>query len=248
MISVTIIVKNGEKRIEQVLERLRPFDEVILYDTGSTDRTLEIGKSFSNVKAFEKELIGFGHAHNEAASLATHPWILSIDADEVPSQELVDEILVKQLDKETVYDLPFHNYYNGKLIKWCGWYPESHIRLYNKKITAFSVAMVHEGVISEGLEIEKLAHPVNHYSYDSISDFLTKMERYSSLFAKQYKGKKRSSPLIALWHGIGGFWKSFFLKKGFMGGFEGFLISVYIGHTAFYKYLKLYQENRCSSP
>lgn len=98
--------------------------------------------------------------------------------------------------------------------------------------------------MKEGLVEMTLKHPIHHYPYDSISDFLVKMERYSSLFAEQYCQKRKSSPLIALFHGCGAFVKSFFLKKGFLGGFEGFMISVYNGHTAFYKYLKLYQANK----
>lgn len=245
MISATIIVKNGERRLKEVLQALRHFDEVILYDTGSTDQTLAIAQMFPNVVIYQETFDGFGPAHNAAAALAKHEWILSIDADEVLSEELAQEILKTALKSQTVYALPFHNYYNGKHIKWCGWYPESHIRLYNKKETAFSKAMVHEGVIKNGLQELSFTHPVRHYSYDSISDFLTKMERYSTLFAKQYRHKRKSSPLIAFQHGIVAFFKSYFLKKGFLGGFEGFLISAYNGHTAFYKYLKLYQENKC---
>lgn len=248
-ISVTLIIKNGERRLSQVLESLRSFSDVVIYDTGSTDKSLEIAKSFPNTRISQHPFNGFGAAHNHAAALAQHDWILSIDADEVLSPQLIQEIETLNLDPQTVYDLPFHNFYNGKQIKWCGWYPETHIRLFNRKTTQFSEAMVHEGVISKNLKIEKLRAPVLHYSYDSLSDFLVKMERYSSLFAAQYKHKRKSSPLIALKHGMGAFLRSFVLKRGFMGGYEGFLISVYNGHTAFYKYLKLYQANResCNS-
>lgn len=246
MISVTILIKNGERRLKDVLEAIRQFDEVVLYDTGSTDRTLAIAEHFPNVVIYREEFTGFGPSHNVAAARAKHPWILSLDADEVLSDELAKEILETPLQPGTVYTLPFHNYLNGKQIKWCGWYPESHVRLYNKNETAFSEAMVHEGVIKTGLREIVFTHPVRHYSYDSISDFLIKMERYSTLFARQYRHKKNSSPLIAIKHGVAAFFKSYFLKRGFLGGFEGFLISAYNGHTAFYKYLKLYQENKKS--
>lgn len=247
MISATILVKNGERRLKEVLNSLTLFDEVLLYDTGSSDKTLEIAKQFPNVVIFQKEFTGFGPCHNAAADLAKHEWILSIDADEVLSPELAQEIASLSLDPASVYAIPFCNFYNGKQIKWCGWYPEKHIRLYNKKVTSFSEAMVHEGVQKEALQEITLANTVYHYPYDSISDFLVKMERYSSLFAKQYYLKRHSSPLIALGHGLAAFFKSFVIKRGFLGGYEGFLISAYNGHTAFYKYLKLYQanKNRC---
>lgn len=244
MISVTILVKNGARRLKEVLDALTRYDDIVLYDTGSTDATLDIAKTYPNVCIFKAPFTGFGPSHNAAAHLAKHDWILSIDSDEVVSSELADAIENISFDSRTVYSLPFQNYYNGKQIKWCGWYPEEHIRLYNRKTTTFSEAMVHEGVISTGLRVIKLPHPVFHYPYESISDFLVKMERYSTLFAQQYYKKRTSSPWIAFIHGAAAFSKSFILKKGFLGGYEGFLISAYNGHTAFYKYLKLYQANQ----
>ena len=246
MISVTILVKNGERRLKEVFDALKNFDEVLLFDTGSTDQTLSIAQKFSNVALHQGELTGFGQAHNAAAALAKHPWILSIDADEVLSKELAQEILHTKLEPNTVYSLPFHNFYKGKQIKWCGWYPEAHIRLYNKEMTAFSDTKIHEGVLTKNLAIKRFTHPVRHYSYASISDFLVKMERYSTLFAEQNKGKRKSSPLIAIGHGMSAFFKSYLLKRGFLGGYKGFLISAYNGHTAFYKYMKLYEANKCS--
>jgi len=246
MISVTVIVKNGERCLSRVLHALAVFDEVILFDTGSTDRTLEIARQFSNVKIVEKPFNGFGAAHNEAASHARHDWILSLDADEVASAPLIAELKALKLDPNCAYSLPFRNYFNGKWIRWCGWYPEKHLRLYNRKKTGFSEALVHEGVRLNDLKEVTLAHPVDHYPYTTLSDFLIKMERYSSLFAAQYKNKRAASPFTALIHGWGAFFKSYFLKRGFLGGYEGFVISFYNAHTAFYKYLKLYQINKCN--
>ena len=89
-----------------------------------------------------------------------------------------------------------------------------------------------------------LQNPIRHYSYDSHAEFLSKMQSYSDLFALQYCGKRSSSPLKAVGHGLGAFLKAYLLKKGFLGGYEGFVISVYNGNTAFYKYLKLYEANQ----
>ncbi|MCH9626771.1 MAG: hypothetical protein S4CHLAM2_03990 [Chlamydiales bacterium] len=247
MISVTILVKNGERCLKEVLDSLQKFDEIVVYDTGSTDDTLTLAKSYPNVRIIQQPFTGFGPDHNAAAAQAQHDWILSIDADEVLSEELANEILSTSLDPHTVYSLPRHNYYNGRHIKWCGWHPESVIRLYNKQITAFSEAMVHEKVEDKGLKKMRFFQPLRHYSYASVSDFLQKMEHYSTLFAQQYQHKRKSSPLTAYLHGMTAFFKSFILKRGFLGGYEGFLISAYNGHTAFYKYLKLYEANKCSS-
>lgn len=243
MLSVTILVRNGQRRIFEVLKALKDFPEVILVDTGSNDNTLNLARPFSNVKIFEKIFKGFGPSHNEAAELATHDWILSIDADEIVSPELAKEILEYQLDPQCVYNLIFYNYFRGKRIRGCGWNPESHVRLYHRKATQFSEEKVHEGVITQGFEVITLKSPIYHHSYETISDFLTKMERYSTLFAEQYATKKRSSFSKAILHGFWAFFRSYFLKKGFLDGIEGWIISAYNGHTAYYKYLKLNEAN-----
>lgn len=243
MISVVVLVKNGERCLNKVLDAMRNFSEIIVYDTGSSDATLQIAAHFPNVTIFQGEWKGFGEARNRAARLGSHDWILCIDADEVLSPELAEEILSLKLDSSSVYALRYHNYFNGKWIKGSGWYPERHIRLYNKQTTAFSEAMVHEGVIAKGHKEIVLKHPVNHYPYDSIADFLVKMERYSTLFAQQHQHKRKSSPACAYIHGLAAFFKSYFLKRGFLGGYEGYLIAAYNSHTAFYKYLKLYHAN-----
>ena len=242
MISVTIVVKDGSRYLKTVLEALKPFEEVLIYDTGSTDNTLEIARSFSNCRIEEAPFEGFGKAHNRAAAKAKHPWILSIDADEILSTSLVEEILALRLEKDTVYSLPFQNFYRGKQVRI--WDPEKHVRLYNKEKTQFTEAKIHEGVEIDEMRVIELSHCVLHYSYGSISDFLTKMERYSTLFAEQYRGKRSSSPAKALFHGIGAFWKGYLLKRGFLDGYRGLLISLYMAHTAFYKYMKLY-EAKC---
>lgn len=243
MISAVMPIFNSERRLREALASLKSFDEVVVVDNGSTDNSIEIAKSFPNVKLFPESFSGFGKMRNEAASHATHDWILAVDSDEVLSDELVKEIYNLKLDPKAVYDIPFKNYFAGHHIKGCGWHPESHIRLYNRIQTSFDSSTVHEGIIREGLEVEKLKNPIHHYSYDDISDFLIKMERYTTLFAKNNRHKKRASPLMAFGHGLWAFIKSYFLKRGLFLGYRGFLISFYQAETSFYKYIKLYHEN-----
>ncbi|MCB1107933.1 MAG: glycosyltransferase family 2 protein [Chlamydiia bacterium] len=242
MISVTILTKDNEETIGSVLESVRLFDEVILLDTGSTDATLEIARIYPNVKVFKSDFIGFGPLHNLAAEYASHEWVLSLDSDEVLTPSLAKEILDLSLDPQKVYSFPFDNYFNGKHIKWCGWYPDRHIRLYHKGSTSFTNDQVHERIQTKGLKEERLTFPVKHYSYRSISDFLRKMERYTTLYAKQHVHQKRSSLTKALLHGGFAFIKSYIIKRGFLGGREGYIISLYNGQTSFYKYLKLAYE------
>lgn len=242
-ISVTILTKNSAAFISEVLSSLQDFDEVLLYDNGSTDETLTLAKAYANVKIIEGEFFGFGKTHNLASSLAKHPWILSIDSDEIVSPSLCEEIRALTLDEQTVYSFPRKNYFNGKWIRWCGWHPDRQYRLYHRGATSFSAAEVHEAIITEGMNHHPLHSAIIHYSYSSIHEFLAKMQSYSDLFAKQNAGKKNSSPCKALLHGFYAFFKSYLLKRGFLGGYEGLVISFYNGHTAYYKYLKLYEAN-----
>ena len=244
MISVTVLTKNSQDTLDATLRSLQKFPEVIVYDSGSTDTTLQIAASYPNVTCISGEFTGFGPTHNRASRLATHDWILSIDSDEVLTQELADALLKLPLDPRRVYQLDRHNYFNGKWIRWCGgWYPDPVIRLYNRTATQFTDDAVHERVILKDLQLTPLPYPLIHTPYRSMGDFLAKMQTYTTLFAQQHRGKKKSSLGKAIAHGSFAFFKSYILKKGFLGGKEGYLISLYNGHTAFYKYLKLMELN-----
>ncbi len=238
MITVCILTKDNEKSLKRTLTSVISFPEVIVLDNGSTDATLEIASHFPNVKVCTASFNGFGPLKNKAASLAKYDWILSLDSDEVLSDPLVSEIHSLDLDGKKLYRFCFHNFFNEKWIKGCGWYPDKHIRLYNKRLTSFSNHFVHEKIDESGFKIESLRHPIFHYSYQTVSDFLVKMDRYSTLFAEQNKGKK-SSFGKAIFHSMYAFIKSYILQRGFLDGKEGYLISLYNAQTCFYKYIKL---------
>lgn len=239
-IAVTILTKNSGDTLLETLRSLQDFPEVLVLDTGSTDDTLEIAGEFPNVKIHHTEFKGFGPLHNEATSLVSSNWILSIDSDESLTPELAHEIQELKLDLSFVYSLQRDNYFNGKRMRCCaGWYPDRIVRLYNRTRTKFSSDAVHERILTEGLSVLPLKHALKHTPYRSISDFLDKMQIYSTLFAQQNRGKKKSSFFKALVHGIAAFFKNYFLKLGIFGGKEGFIISLYNSQTAYYKYLKL---------
>lgn len=245
MISVTILTKDCSSTLAKTLDSLSLFPEVIVLDTGSSDDTIEIAKSYSNVIVYPSDFKGFGKAHNDATSLASNDWILSVDSDEIVSEELAREILSLELNPHCVYSVPRHNYYNGRLIRWCsGWHPDRIVRLYHRKYTQFNDAVVHEKIISNDMNCIDLSSPLKHTPYRNMNDFLRKMQIYTSLFAEQNRGKKASSTRKAAFHALYSFFKSYIVKKGFLGGKEGFIISIYISHTAFYKYLKLDECNR----
>ncbi|NGX40309.1 MAG: putative glycosyltransferase EpsH [Candidatus Anoxychlamydiales bacterium] len=244
MISVVMLCKNSSDTLKVVLDELLDFDEVILIDTGSTDSSLDIAKNYKNVKIFSKTFDGFGNLRNLGAKLSKNDWILALDTDEVISKDLKNEILKKPLNPNNIYSFSFHNFYNNRLIKCCGWHNEKHLRLYNKNKTGFSKNLVHEKLLEKDVKIEYLKSYVSHYSYRKTDDFLQKMIKYTTLFAEQNKNKKKSSLSKAIFHGLFAFFKSYILKKGFLAKKEGFIISIYNANVAFYKYLKLSEINK----
>lgn len=244
MMSVTILTKNSSETLAKTLDSCRHFPEVLICDTGSSDGTLEIARQYPNVKIIEQRFEGFGKSHNAASEQASHDWILSIDSDEVLSEELQEEIQGLPLDPTSVYSLFRSNYFRGKCMKGCsGWYPDRVVRLYNRKYTRFTDDAVHESVSSKHMRVIHLKGKLLHTPYRSVEHFLAKMQTYSTLFAEQNAGKKRSSFATALFHGVAAFLKNYFLKRGCLNGKEGFIISLYNAQTTYYKYLKLAWRN-----
>ena len=243
-ISVVVLAKNSEKTLEKTLLSLKEFDDVVVYDNGSTDSSIQIAKSFSNVNLVEGELKGFGWTKNKASTYAKYDWILVIDSDEVVDKQLLQELKNKTLDKNIVYKLNFKAFYKDIQVKYCGWNNQKIKRLYNKSITSYNSNDVHEDIITNGLKIEELKGNVEHYSYHSISEFIIKADRYSTLFAKNNVGKKSSSPAKAFFNGLYSFFRTYILKKGFKDGYVGLIIAFSHMVTNFYKYIKLYEANK----
>lgn len=242
-ISVVVLAKNNEKTIEKTLQSLVEFDDVVVYDNGSTDKTMEIAEKFLNVNLVQGEFKGFGWTKNEASNFAKNDWVLIIDSDEVVDSELLNELKTKTLDKKTVYKLNFKAFYKDIQVKHCGWNNQKIKRLYNRKITSYNSNDVHEDIITDGLKIEELKGNVEHYSYHSISEFIIKADRYSSLFAKNNAGKKASSPIKAFFNALYSFFRTYILKQGFRDGYVGLIIAFSHMVTNFYKYIKLYELN-----
>ena len=243
-ISVVMIAKNAEEHIEASLKAIESFSEVILYLNNCTDNTEAIAKNFSNVKIIHGEFTGFGDTKKRATSYAKNEWILSIDSDEVLSSKLIEEIAHKELNSNSIYSILRDNYYNKKHIKCCGWDNDYVERLFNKKITNFNDKKVHEGVITENLNIEKLQNSLAHYPFSHAGELLNKMDKYATLYAKEHTGQKKSSPFKAFSSGVFAFFKNYILQKGFLCGYEGLLISISNANGAFYKYIKLYEANK----
>ena len=243
-ITVTILACNSALHFSKVLEALRPFGEVLILDSGSTDTTLEIAKQFPNVRIQHTTFKGFGPLHNEAVALAQNDWIFSVDSDEVVTPELAAEILATRLDAGAVYSVPLKNYFDGQWIRHCGWYPDRHVRIFNRTQTRFTDTHVHEGIITSGLRKISLRSPLLHFSFSSVSSFITKIQRYSDLFAEQNAGRVKSSLAKALTRATWAFFKTYILQRGFLSGKAGFIISAYNSQCVYYKYIKLAEANQ----
>lgn len=244
MISVTILTKNSSRKLLEVLKSVASFDEVVVLDSGSTDESLEIAKGFSNVCIHKRPFTNFGHMRNLAAELASHDWIFVVDSDEVVSSSLAREIQQLDLSPTTVYSIPSHNFFAGKYIRHSGWSPDRKLRLYNKQATCFKSDQVHENLVVKDMAIRPLTYHLNHYSYPDTSSLLSKMELYSTLFAKQYQGKRSSSPAKAILKSAFTFFKTYILKRGFLDGKEGLIIAKYNADVTWYKYIKLSEANK----
>ena len=242
-ISVVIIAKNAQNTIQSTLDSLIDFEEVIIYLNNSTDKTDLIVKKFSNVKVIDGDFLGFGETKNKASTYAKNNWILSLDADEILSKEFVVTLQNIKLDKKSVYSILRLNYYKDIQIKYC-WGDDIIIRLYNREKTRFTPNKVHENIISDNFIIKQIDGIVKHYPYSTITDFIIKLDRYSTIFAQENKGIKQSSPLKAILNSQFSFFKTYFLKRGFLDGYSGLIIAFSHMATNFYKYIRLYELNQ----
>ncbi|MFN0202012.1 MAG: glycosyltransferase family 2 protein [Bacteroidia bacterium] len=238
-ISVVMITLNAELHLQKCLAALTAFEEIIVLDNGSTDKTLEIARSFANVRIFQSEFLGFGQLKNKAASIAANDWIFSIDSDEIAEDGLVKEILQRNWQENEMGEILRWNYYREKPIHACGWANDWIPRIYHRKCTSFTNAKVHENLQTQAQTRLRLQGKLHHYSYQNVAGLIQKMQRYSTLYAEIHQGKKSTNLLLILLKTKLAFFKHYFLQKGIFYGYEGLLISLTNAMTTFYKYLKL---------
>ncbi|MFQ5900132.1 MAG: glycosyltransferase family 2 protein [Thermodesulfobacteriota bacterium] len=243
-LSVTIIALNEEANIRGCLTSVRWADEIIVSDSGSSDRTVDICKEYG-AKVFQDEWLGFGKQKNLCSERACNDWILNIDADERVTSELRVEIeKALQEDRCDGLYIPRKSFFLGKWIKYCGWYPDYNLRLFRKGKGAFTERRVHEAVEFKG-ETAYLKYPLEHHTYKTISDYIQRMDRYAGLAAEEMAANgRKASYLDILLRPELTFFKMFFLKMGFLEGYRGLILSSLYAAYTLSKYARLW-EIRC---
>jgi glycosyltransferase involved in cell wall biosynthesis len=240
-ISAVIITFNEEDRLPDALESVREVvDEIVVVDSYSTDRTLEIARK-GMAKVFQNSFQNFGAQKNFAMSKASHEWVLNLDADERLSSELATEIkAIKTSDWPATtagFAIKRKTYYLGRWISHSGWYPDKKIRLF-KKTTAKWQGRVHEKLEVKG-EIAPLQGSIIHYTYRHIHDHINRLNRYSSIQAEDLAKKyKHTLPLRLLILPMATFLRHYILKRGFLDGFPGLIIALISSWGTALKYLK----------
>ena len=243
-LSAVVITLNEEDNIAECLRSLRFVDEIIVVDSGSEDRTVEIASKFTD-KIFSPGWLGFVEAKEYGIDRAESDWILWIDADERVSKELGGQILaaIDNTDGFTAFKMPRKSYFLGKWMKHCGWYPDYVVRLFRKGSAHFEEnSLVHEELVIDG-KVGTISSPIIHHTFPTLKSYFDKFNKYTSLAAKELKLKGEKFRLSAcLTHPIATFFKMYIQKRGFLDGFEGLLLSVLSATYVFVKYAKLKYE------
>ena len=249
MLSVIIITKNEAHSIDDCLKSVAWADEIIVVDSGSTDETIKLCEKHG-AKVLKNDWPGFGKQKNYALSQAKGTWVLSIDADERVTLLLKDAInqAIKH-PKIVGWEMPRMSSLCGKYIKHCGWWPDHVTRLFKNGHAKFSDDIVHEKLIVNGT-IGTLKIPLMHESIESLDELLSKMNEYTSAGALMlHKQNKSTSLTKAILKGLWAFFRCYILRAGFLDGREGFILSISMAESSYYRQIKLLMlnKNKCQN-
>ena len=239
-ISAVIITLNEEAQIADCLKTVAWCDEVVIVDSQSQDRTVEIARAM-NARVFVEPWRGLGHQKNRAVELATGDWIFSLDADERCTPELAAEIQqVVQGGQERAYRVRRKNLYRGRWIKHGGWWPDYIVRLFPKKNARFNEARIHAALDTGVAGVGTLNGVILHYSYADVPDFIDRMEYYAIQTAvEKYEKGGRGSWFKAIVHAAAAFFKLYIFRSGWLDGGPGLLIAFSQASCVFYRYAHL---------
>jgi glycosyltransferase involved in cell wall biosynthesis len=239
-ISVCVLVKNEEENLRRALPPLSIFEEVLVYDSGSTDKSIEICENFG-AKVIHGEWLGFPQSRKKLFSLASHPWIFWLDADEVVTHELAEELKSQFLDdiKVSGYEINRMVFFLGKWIKHGEWFPDWNLRIFRSQDWRIVDQEVHESVLVSG-KVIRLKSALEHHSYKDWDDRKARADKYSDLWAKMKSSDGQTVAfgeeyLRAGWR----FFRALILKRAFLDGLIGFKIAISIASEVILKYKKL---------
>jgi glycosyltransferase involved in cell wall biosynthesis len=239
LLSVIIITKNEAHNIEACLKSVDFADEIVVFDSGSTDSTVDICRRYTD-NVFVTDWPGYGAQKERARLAATGDWVLSIDADERVTPLLKEEIL-REIPNTVcdAFDISFSSEYCKKTIRFGDWWNDRQAVLFRRTKAHFVSLRVHERIEIEG-KIGKLKGKIHHLAFPDLHTVLKKMNDYSSWGAEQKHAQgKKGGVLIAVLHGLWTFVRGYVLRLGFLDGREGFLLAVSNAEGTYYKYVKL---------
>lgn len=244
-VAAVVITKNEEAHLNECLASVIDWvDEVVILDSGSTDRTQEIAERFGARFYRNLEWPGFGRQRQIAQEYVTSDWCFWLDADERVSPDLRDEILsvVRHGPGNNVYAIPRLNWFFGRFIRHCGWYPKPVVRLYPSTLTRYDDAAVHEQVeVRDPITITTLNNDLLHYPYADLRQYVTKSSLYAKNWAQmKFATGKKSSLAGAFLRAFLRFFRMYLLQKGILDGKQGFLLSVLSSYYTFLKYAELW--------
>jgi glycosyltransferase involved in cell wall biosynthesis len=243
-LTVTVITRNEAANIDAALQSAAWADEIVVVDSESTDDTVARAKQFTNrveVRAWP----GYSAQKNYAASIASHDWILSLDADERITAPLADEIrsLLAGDPAHHGYRMPRISHYLGQWIRGTDWYPDYQLRLYDRRAGSWNGRRVHESVALNG-EPGLLRQDLQHFPYRNISDHLATIDRYTTLAAEQMQAEGRvPSPLGVVMHPPFAFLRNYVLRGGFRNGSAGLVVSALNSYYVFLKLAKAWERS-----
>jgi glycosyltransferase involved in cell wall biosynthesis len=245
-ISAVISVYNEEKNIEKCLRSLAFVDEIVIIDNNSKDRTVELAKKFTNkIYSQKNNPSKIDIQKNFGFDKATGDWILSIDADEEVSPKLAEEIRKAIQSSAIGYYIPRKNIIFGKWIEHSGWYPDFQLRLFRRRKGRFTETHVHEPLSLDG-KAGYLKNELIHHNYDTLNQFLQKAiyiyvpNEAQSLLDKGYV----FSYTDAIRFPLNEFLSRFFLRKGYMDGFHGLILSMLMAFYHFLVFTNLWELNK----
>ena len=240
-ISACVTAGNEEQKIRRCLESLTWCDEIVVVDSFSKDRTVEICRKYTE-RVYQHEWLGYIGQKNLIREMAQHPWILFLDADEEVSPDLRDEILAEFAAGTGAYcgyEFPRQVYYLGKWIHHGEWYPDIKLRLFRKEFGRSEGQEPHDHVVVNG-PVKRLKGALRHYTYDDIRDHLETMNRFSSITAQEkIKQGGRFKWSDFLFRPTFRFIKAYIIKAGFLDGFQGLVIAMVSAFGVFMKYAKM---------